>query len=86
MEGKGGNSWLGEIGICAGEQENERGQVNIVVLLNMQNSDMIESGCVSNRILWVKFTLLVFVVYTPTEGDKEQMEKFLSDFGNWGVL
>ena len=56
---KGGNrevSWCGENGIIAGVQEMERARKGVVILLNdVWHSAVVDFGCVSFRILWIKF-------------------------------
>ena len=62
LKEKGGVSWSGVNVIFAGVQEMERAREGVAVLLN---DAVAKSGCVSSRILWIKFKfsrVKVFVV------------------------
>ena len=60
----------------------ERAREGVAVLLNdVWHSAVIDFGCISSRILWIKFKLSrvkVFVVvrYCPNEGISEERERF----------
>ena len=64
----------GVTGIIAGVQEMERTREGVAILLNdMWHSAVVNFGCVSSRILLIKFTFLrvkvcVVVGYGPNEG------------------
>ena len=65
LKGNGEVSWCGVNGIIAGIQEMERAREGVAILLNdVWNSAVIDFGCVSSRILWikVKFTTVKFCV------------------------
>ena len=65
LKGNGEVSWCGVNGIIAGIQEMERAREGVAILLNdAWNSAVIDFGCVSSRILWikVKFTTVKFCV------------------------
>ena len=70
-------SWCGVNGIIAGVQEMERAREVLAILLNdVWHSAVVEFGCVSSRILWIKFTfsrvkVYVVVGHGPNEGDDE---------------
>ena len=64
--------------IFAGVHEMERAREGITVLLNdVWHRAVIKSGCVSSRILWIKFKcsrvkVCMVVRYGPNEGDGEE--------------
>ena len=57
----------------------------MVILLNdVWHSVVIDFGCVSSRILWIKFKfsrvkICVVVGYSPSDGNVEERESFWSD-------
>ena len=56
LKGKGEISWSQVNVIFAGVQEIERARERVAVLLNdVRHSAVVEYGCVSSRILWIKF-------------------------------
>ena len=56
MKGKGEVSWSGVNVIFAGVQEMERAMEGVVILLNdVWHRAMVDYGCVSSRILCIKF-------------------------------
>ena len=58
LKGKGEVSWCGVSVIIAGVQEMERARKGMAILLNnVWHSVVIGFGCVSSRILWIKFKL-----------------------------
>ena len=62
--------------------EMERGREDVAILLDdVGYSTVIDFGCVSSRILWIKFkfsrvTLCVMVWYYPNEGIGEERKRF----------
>ena len=64
--------------IFAGVHEIERAREGVAVRLkNVWHSAMVKSGCVSSRILWIKFKfsrvkVCMGVGYGPNEGDGEE--------------
>ena len=61
----------------------ERAREGAAVLLNdVWRSAVVKSGCVSSRILWIKFKFsrvkvcLVVVRYIHNEGDSEERDRF----------
>ena len=55
MKGNGKVSWCGVNGIIAGVKEMERAGEGVFILLNnVCHSAVIDFGCVSSRILWIK--------------------------------
>ena len=60
----------------------ERDKEGMAILLNdVWHSAMIDFGCVSSRILWIKFRILkvkvcVVVEYGSNEGNAEEKERF----------
>ena len=57
LKKKGEVAWSGVNVIFAGVQEMERAREGVAVLLNdVWHSGMVKYGCVSSRILWLKFT------------------------------
>ena len=71
MKGKREVSWCEVNGIIVGVQEMERGREGMAVLLNdVWHSAVINFGCVSSIILWIKFKfsrvkVYVVVAYDP---------------------
>ena len=74
--------WCGVNGIIVGVQEMERVREGVAILLNdVWHSALIYFGCVSSRILWIKFKfsrvkVCVVVGYSPSEGDGEKRDRF----------
>ena len=68
-------SWVGVNGIIAGVQERERaGEVVAILLNDVWHSAVVNFGCVSSRILWIKLKfprvkVCLVVGYGPNEGD-----------------
>ena len=83
-------SWCGVKGISASVQEMERVMEGVAILLNnVWHSAGIDFGCVSFRILCIKFKfsrveVCVVVWYVPNEGDVEErdMDRTLDNIGN----
>ena len=73
LKGEGEVLWVEFNGIISGVQEMER----VVILLNdVWHSAMVNCGCVSFRILWIKFKfslvkVCVVLGYGPNKGDGE---------------
>ena len=73
--------------IIAGVQEMERAREGVAFLLNDVWLDaVIDFGCVSFKILWIKFQfsrikLCLVVGYGPIEGNGEEWERFWNDLG-----
>ena len=64
MKGKREVSWCEVNGIIVGVQEMERGREGMAVLLNdVWHSAVINFGCVSSIILWIKFKFSRVKVY-----------------------
>ena len=63
----------------------ERAREGVAILLNdAWHSAVIDFGCVSSRILWIKYRfsrvkVCVVVVYGPNDGDSEERDKFWND-------
>ena len=56
MKGNEEVSWCGVNGIIAGVKEMERARKGVAVLLNdVWHNAVIDFGCVSSKILWIKF-------------------------------
>ena len=74
LKGEGEVSWCKVNGIISGVQEMERARKGVSILLNdVWHSAVLKSGCVSSRVLWIKFRFLevkgcVLVGYGPNEG------------------
>ena len=74
--------WCGVNGIIAGVQEMERASEGVSILLNdVWHCAVVDFGCVSFRILWMKFMFsrvkfCVVVGYGPNEGDGEEKDRF----------
>ena len=72
-------------GIIAVVQEMVRAKEGVAILLNdVWHSAVIDFGCVTSRILCIKFTVsrakvFVFGGYGPYEGDGEERERFWND-------
>ena len=85
LKGYGEVSWCGLNGIIASVQEMERAREDIEILLNaVWHRAVIDFGCVSSGILWIKFRfsrikVCVVVVYGPNEGDSEERDRFWND-------
>ena len=78
MKGKGEVSWSKVNVIFASVQELERGREGVAVLLNdVWHSAVVKYGCVSSRILWIKFKFqgLKFVWWMGTAPMREMMKK-----------
>ena len=75
-------SWCGVNGIIAGVQKEERARKGVDILLNdVWHSAVIDFGCVSSRIQWIKFKLLrvkicVVIGYSPNEADGGERDRF----------
>ena len=55
LKRKGEVSWCGVNDIIAGVQEMERAREGVAILLNgVWHSTVVDFGCVSSRILWIK--------------------------------
>ena len=55
LKGNGEVSWCGVNDIIAGVQEMERAREGVAILLNgVWHSTVVDFGCVSSRILWIK--------------------------------
>ena len=82
FKGNGEVSWFGVNGIIAGVQEMERAREGVAILLNnVWQSKMLDFGCVSSRILWIKLKfskvkICVVLGYGPNEGDGEEKDRF----------
>ena len=55
-----------------------------VLLSGVRHSAVIKYGCVSSRVLWIKFRfsrvkVCVVAGYGPSEGDGEERDKFWND-------
>ena len=56
LRGKGEVPWCGVSGIITGVQKMERAREGLAILLNdMWHSAVIDFGCISSRIIWIKF-------------------------------
>ena len=83
MKGNGEVLWFGVNGIIAVFRRWK--ELGVAVPLNdMWHSAVIDFGCVSSRILWIKFKfsrvkVCVVVGYCPNEGIGEEMERFWND-------
>ena len=72
-------------GIITGVQEMERAREGVTLLLNdVWHSAVVDFGCVSSRILWIKFKFsrVIFCVavgYGLNEGDGEERDRFWND-------
>ena len=69
LKGNGEVSRCGVNGIFASVQEMERGREGVALLLNdVWHSAVIDFGCVSSRILWIKLSFqgLKFVLWWDT--------------------
>ena len=66
---------------CCSVQEMERAGEDVAILLNDYGSAVIYFGCISSRILWIKFKfsrvkVCVLIGYGPSAGDGEERERF----------
>ena len=75
LKGDGEVSWYGVNGIIAGFLEMERPREGVAILLSdVGHSAVVDFGCVSFRILWIKFEFsrvkicVVVVEYGPNKG------------------
>ena len=79
LKGKGEVSWSGVNVIIAGVQEMERAWEEVATLLNdVWHGAVVKFGCVSSRILWIKFKGfqgLKFVWWWGTAPTKEMVRK-----------
>ena len=56
LKGKGEVSWVGVNGIISGVEEVERAREGVAILLSdVWHSAVVKHGCVTPRILWIKF-------------------------------
>ena len=75
-------SWCGVNGIIADVQDMERAREGVAILLNdVLHNAVIDFGCVSSRILWIKFKfsrvkVCVVVAYGLSKGDVEEKDRF----------
>ena len=82
LKGKGEVLWCGVSGIIAGVEEMERASEGVAILLkDVWHSALVDFGCVSSRILWIKFKfskdkVCMMVGYGPNEGGEES-DRFL---------
>ena len=82
MKGNGEVLWCGVNDIIAAVQEVERTREGVTILLNdVWHSAVIDFGCVSSRILWIKFRFSMVKVcvvagYGETEGSSVQRRIF----------
>ena len=80
LKGNGQVSWCGVNGIIAGVQDIEKVRERVAILLNdMWHSIVVDFGCVSSRILWIKLKfsrvkVCVVVGYGPNDGDDEEKQ------------
>ena len=80
LKGKGEASWSGVNVIFAGVQELERARKGVAILLNdVWHSAVVNIGCVSSRIFWIKFKfsrvkVCVVVEFDPNKGDCEERD------------
>ena len=85
LKGKGEVSWCRVNGIIAGVQKRERAKEGVAILLNdVRHNAVVDFGCVSSRILWIKLKfssvkVCVVVGYGPNEGDGEERDKLWKD-------
>ena len=81
LKGKGEVSWSGVKFIFAGVQEMEGAGEGVDILLNdMMHSIGVEFGCVTSRILWIKFKfsrVKVFVMVGYGQYEKKGEERGL---------
>ena len=77
--------YYGVNGIIAGVQEMKRAREGVAVLMlnDVWHSAAIDFGCVSSRILWIKFkfsrvNVCAVMGYGPNEGIGEEKERFWS--------
>ena len=56
LKGKGEVSWCRVSGIITSVQEMKRGKEGVAILFNdVWHNAVVDFGCVSSRILWIKF-------------------------------
>ena len=78
LKGNGELSWCGVKGIIAGVQEMETAREGVTILLNdVWHSTVVDFGCISSRIFWIKFKfsrvkVCVVVGCGSNEGDGEK--------------
>ena len=89
MKGEREVSWSGVNVIFDSVHEMERDREMEAALLNdVWHSVMIKAGCVSSRIIWIKFKfsrvkVCVVVGYGPNvEGEERDMDSTLDNVGN----
>ena len=83
LKGNGAVSWCGVNGIIAGVQEMERGRKGVAILLNdVWHSVVVDFGCVSSRILWIKFNFLRVKVCEERDRFGNDMGRSLDTVGN----
>ena len=78
LKGNGEVSWCGVNGIIADVQEMERAREGVEVLLNdVWHNAVRDFGCVSSRILWIKFKFsrVKVVWWRGTAPTKELVKK-----------
>ena len=86
LKGNGKVSWCRLNGITAGVKEMERAREGVAILLNdVRHSAVIDFGCVSSRILWIKFKfsrvkVYVVVGYGSNEGIGEKKGRHFQSF------
>ena len=77
--------WCGVNGIITGVQEMERAMEGVAILLNnASHSTVIDFGCFSSRIRWIKFKfsrvkVCMVVGYGHSEGNGEERDLFWND-------
>ena len=82
LKGEGEVSWVEVNGIISGVEEVKRAREGVAVLLNnVWHSAVVKNGCVSPRILWIKFKFskvkfCVVVVNGPNEAEGEERDRF----------
>ena len=77
MKRNGKVSWCGVNDIITGVQKMERDMEGVAILLNDEwDSAVIDFGCVSSRILWIKVNVCVVVGYGPSEGSGKERDRF----------
>ena len=85
LKGNGEVSWCGVNGITASLQEMERAREGVAILLNdVWHNAVVNFGCFSSRILWIKFKfsrvkVCMVVGYSPNEGNDEDRDRFWND-------
>ena len=82
LNGNGELSWCGVNSIIAGVQKMERARKSVAILLSdVWHSAVIDFGCISFKILWIKFKfsrvkVYVVVGYGPSEGNVEERDRY----------